>query len=578
MNPHRSSALCLVALSLIAAPSRAQEKKDDAPAAPAAPAPASPPPSADAPVAPQMSVPRDAPPPRRAAPHPSDIARSSDFVDSRLTWTFGDDDVTRATGEALPLSPKPSVGDRQQYRLFADNLNSRFGGRENLTHLVLYKKMPGYIDKVDTEAALVLRIDMSQLAARKQDVNAPFYDAGSYLRVLYKTGKTADGKRPTGLDLTLFPLDTDRFRLGYLYAISWGGTAASINESIFPRLQGTAPGAKLQYTGSRWYGFVGLKTAMITQVKAKTSGTGESNTDVTNIQETNYGFLAGGGADLADVLRVDAGAGYFEQGTFQEAALLGKRVYTTGASARLVAHQGMPVPASVDFQLYRNDPSAPMVVFRPEEYRPGHTSWSVALEGSRLMQNLADFDRPGSTKLQPATAAALMGTVKSGYLRVQASAIYRDVSFVVKNQPGFIPFTSLPKGAKTQAEQFFAVAFDYHIPELHLTPLASAGVQLPATFGSSFEAGGAEVDRVQVVRAQGNVSNLPYNKKRVQIIQARAGLKWDLSELMSTMLWVQVIQDNNATRIEQAPDGSTYLRVFQSPTSFGFGVMAQARF
>lgn len=575
MKPLHTSCSCLVALSLVAAPSLAQDKKDEAPASPPAP----PPPSGDNPTPPPPMGRPDAPPmTRRVAPHPSDVARSSDFVDSRLTWTFGDDDVTRATGDALPLSPKPGVGDRQQYRLFSDNLNSRFGGRENLTHLVLYKKMPGYIENVDTEAALVLRIDMSQLAARKQDVNAPFYDSGSYLRVQYKTGKTADGKRPTGVDITLFPLDTDRFRLGYLYAISWGGTAASINESIFPRLQGTAPGAKLQYTGSSWYGFLGFKTATITQVKAKTSGTGESNADVTNIQETNYGLLAGGGADLGEMLRADAGGGYFEQGTFQDAALIGKRVYTMGASARLVAHQGMPVPASVDFQLYRNDPSAPMVVFRPEEYRPGHTSWAVALEGSRLMQNLADFDRPGSTKLQPATAAALTGTVKSGYLRVQASAIYRDVSFVVKNQPGFIPFTSLPKGAKTQAEEFFAVAFDYHIPDLHLTPLASAGVQLPATFGSSFDAGGAEIERVQVVRAQGNVSNLPYNKKRVQIIQARAGVKWDLSDLMSTMLWVQVIQDNNATRIEQAPDGSTYLRVFQSPTSFGFGVMGQARF
>ncbi|MCC6646463.1 MAG: hypothetical protein IT374_12940 [Polyangiaceae bacterium] len=571
------SSCSLLALSLAAAPALSQEKKD-APTgdAPAPAAPAGPPAAPSAPPTPSPT--EAAAEVARRTPHPSDVARSSDFVDSRLTWTFGDDDVTRATGEAIPLSPKPSVGDRSQYRLFADNLNSRFGGRENLTHLVLYKKMPGYIEGVETEAALVLRIDMAQLAARKQDVNAPFYDSGSYLRVLYKTGMTSDGKRPTGLDLTLFPLDTDRFRLGYLYAISWGGTAASINESIFPRLQGTAPGAKLQYTGSRWYGFVGFKTAMITQVKAKTSGTGESNTDVTNIQETNYGLLTGGGADLADMMRADVGAGYFEQGTFQDAALLGKRVYTMGASGRVVVHHGMPVPASVDFQLYRNDPTAPMVVFRPEQYTPGRTTWAVALEGSRLMQNLADFDRPGSTKLQPATAGGLTGTVKSGFLRVQASAIYRDVSFVVKNQPGFIPFTSLPKGAKTQPEEFLALAFDYYLPKLHLTPLASAGVQLPATFGSSFEAGSAEVEREQVVRAQGNVSNLPYNKKRVAIIQARVGLKWDLSQLMSTMAWVQLSQDNNATRIEQAPDGSTYLRVFQSPTSLGFGVMAQARY
>ena len=34
--------------------------------------------------------------------------------------------------------------------------------------------------------------------------------------------------RDQGFDLVLFPLDTDRFRLGYLYDISWGGTDESV--------------------------------------------------------------------------------------------------------------------------------------------------------------------------------------------------------------------------------------------------------------------------------------------------------------------------------------------------------------
>ena len=165
-------------------------------------------------------------------------------MDTRLTWTFGDDDFLHATGELVPLSPTFSVGDRPQYRLFFDNLNSRFAGRENLTHLVLYKKMPGFIENLTTEAALVLRFDIAELAANTGNVNTALYDSGSYIRVFYQTG--GDARRRASRRV-FFPLDTDRFRLGYLYDISWGGTAASINQSIFPRIQGASPGLKVQY-------------------------------------------------------------------------------------------------------------------------------------------------------------------------------------------------------------------------------------------------------------------------------------------------------------------------------------------
>lgn len=510
-------------------------------------------------------------------PHPSDTVRNSDFMDTRITWTFGDDDVTKPSGEALPFSPKSSVGDRPQYRLFYEGLNSRFAGRENLTHLVLYRKMPGYIEGVDTEAALVMRVDMDRLSGRNATFNSTFYDSGSYLRVLYKTGKTSDGLRNTGADVTFFPLDTDRMRLGYLYAISWGGTAQSINESIFPRLTGTAPGLKAQYTGSNWYAYVGLKTAQISEPQAKT-GNGE-NAEFTRVLETNYGFMGGFGVDFTEMFRIDGGAGYFEQGRFEPQGLLGKRVYTMGASARVVVHDGMPVPASVDFQLYRNDPSAPMVLFRPETYKEGVTSWAVALEGSRLMQNVADFERPDATKLQPATASAISGTLKSGYLRVQATGIYRDLAFVVKNQPGFIPFTSMPKDAQLKPETSFAVTFDYHLKELHLTPSLGGGVQVPATFTSVSESSvGGEIGRTVVVRQQGNISILPDGKNRVPIVQGRAAVRWDLSQLLASIVWVQVSQDNNGTRLAKSADGTNQLRTFVQPTFIGYGVSLQARF
>ncbi len=219
------------------------------------------------------------------------------FMDTRLSWTFGDDDVLHATGLAYPLSPNASIGDRPQYRLFFDNLNSRFAGRENLTHLALYKKMPGFIPRLDTEASMVLRFDFTQLGTNTNNVNQAFYDAGSFIRLFYHTDGNAEGK--VGLGLTLWPIDTDRFRLGYLYDITWGGTNAYINQFIFPRIQGSAPGAKLQYDGDGWNLFAGFKTAGIVQLQ-ETLAPGTSEVEQIHLTQTNVGVLGGGAFDIGD--------------------------------------------------------------------------------------------------------------------------------------------------------------------------------------------------------------------------------------------------------------------------------------
>ena len=497
------------------------------------------------------------------------------FMDTRLTWTFGDDDFLHKTGELVPLSPTFGVGERSQYRLFFDNLNSRFSGRENLTHLVMYKKLPGFIDHLTTEAALVMRFDLAQLAQNTGNLNAAIYDSGSYLRLHYQTGKS----EKEGLSAVFFPLDTDRFRLGYLYDLSWGGTAASINQSVFPRLQGAAPGMKVQYDTERFYIFGGFKTATIIQPQQVLSPGGENDVETVRVGETNYGFLAGAGADPLDNLRFDIGGGYFQQGKFDLEDVRGKNVYTYGGSGRVVFHQGMPVPQSVDFLLYRNDPNKPLILFAPEKYDANQFGFSVSAELDWLQQHLKDFDTAGAVKDQSAKGAAVQGVVKSGYLRFSATGIYRDLNFVVRNVPGFIPFETLPASAKSDAELFGSVAADYHFPAAHLTPGIGGGIQLPATFRSEFTDGGVPAQRVIVIRQQGDESILPYNKDRSAIFQARVALRWDISEMFAVVAWVQLIRDNNGTLVVRDPtEGTASLRVFQSPNRLGMATSVQARF
>jgi hypothetical protein len=498
------------------------------------------------------------------------------FMDTRLTWAFGDDDFLHPTGELLPLSPTFAIGDRAQYRLFFDGLNSRFAGRENLTHLVMYKKLPGFIEHLTTEAAMVLRFDLAALASNTGSLNAALYDSGSYLRIFYNTSRTDDKE---GVSAIFLPLDTDRIRLGYLYDISWGGTAAAIGQSIFPRIQGSSPGVKIQYDRKGFYAFGGFKTATIVQPERVLKAGTESDVETVRVGEANYGFLGGLGVDANENFRFDVGAGYFQQGKFDLEDVRSKPVYTYGGSGRVVVHNNMPVPSSVDFQLYRNDPNAPMTLFKPEEYKPGTVAWSVSLEGNVLRQHLKDFDVSGATKDETAVAAALQGVVKAGYLSASVTGLYRNLSFVVRNIPGFIPFETLPAVSKTDPELFGAFAIKYFLANAHLTPGLSMGVQLPATFRSEFTDGGVQASRTIVIRSQGNESILPYNEGRSAIVQARADLKWDLSEMLSVLGWTQFVRDNNGTLVLRDPkNGNASLRVFQSPNRWGVGLAVQARF
>ena len=502
----------------------------------------------------------------------------SSFMDTRITWTFGDDDVLHPTGVLTPISPTFSIGDRAQYRLFFDNLNSRFAGRENLTHLVMYKKMPGFIKNLETEAAIVLRLDLAALAANTGNLNSALYDAGSYIRLFYRTG--GEDKKPAGGSATFFPLDTDRFRLGYLYDISWGGTAAAINQSIFPRIQGSSPGLKLQFDlPDHFYAFAGFKTATIIQPQQVLNPGGENDVETVRVGESNFGWLGGVGVDATKNFRFDLGGGYFQQGKFDLEDVRGQSVYTYGGSARLVVHDHMPVPQSLDYLLYRNDPMSPMALFTLPHYDTDHVSWSVSAEGNVLAQHLKDYDTAGKTTDQVAYAGALQAVVNAGYLRLSATGIVRNLNYVVRNVPGFIPFQTLPSGASTSPELFGALSADYHFPALHLTPGIGGGLQLPSTFKSEFNDGSVQGSRAIVVRSQGDESILPLGRDRTPIVQARVNIKWDLSSIVSAVLWAQVIRDNNGTLVVRDPtEGTASLRVSQDPWRFGLGTALQARF
>lgn len=505
------------------------------------------------------------------APAPSSSSnsdeRSHDFLDTRLTWTFGDDDVLQATGQRVPISGLPSIGDRSQYQLFFDALNTRFAGRENLTHLTMYARAPGFIPRVMTEAALVLRFDLGQLATNSGNLTQALYDAGTYLRVQYQSNLA----RPSdGFSVTFFPFDTDRFRVGYLWDLSWGGN------DIFPRRVGGAPGVRFAYDSGVFSAWGGFKTAQIVVPLEVQVMSGDI--DVVRVQETQFAGLGGVSVRPHEMFRIDASGGFFQQGKFDFPGVRGLPAYIFGGSLRAVLNQGMPASTSIDMLLYRNHPDFPMQLFRPESYTPGRVTWNVSAELAVIDQHLVDVNVPGRTNFQLGLAGALQGRLKIGYLNLGLTGLYRDVAFLLRNVPSFIPFQTLPTDAQVSPEFFFAANVDYRLPTANLTPSLIMGLQLPATFGSVVREGSLESARTLVIRRAGNFSILPPGERAIPIFSARASVRWDLSSIFAIIGWLQYVRDQNATLLQVDNTGTRQVRIFQAPDQFGFGVAAQARF
>ncbi|MCY1015226.1 hypothetical protein [Pyxidicoccus sp. MSG2] len=493
-------------------------------------------------------------------------AWAGDFVDTRLSFVFADDNVLAGSGETTPNSPNARFGAGNQNTQFYDNFNTRFSGFESLSNVVLYKRAPAFFEGLTTEAALTL------LVLERPAGGVDIRDNSSYIRLNYQPPGWSEKE---GISLVGFPVSADRFRLGYAYRISWGGSGVFTTRSA----ANGVPGAKLQITRDNWYAYVGGKTALV-------------QNELILEEETLYGAMAGAGWDILETLRVEAGVGYFQKGLVPGLATLGVEapVNAAGVSGQVVYHVGVPVGTSVDFRLYKNDPDIYQRFFAPEAY-PGGLSYSVSLEGSYLSQTLEKPDEFGATQPQGATALALQARAKLDFLRVSVLGLYRSLSYIQFDVPGFPPFQDFPEGTKLNPEIFLAVGADYHFPALHFTPGFIVGVQQPASFRSPTPLLGGNnppenliSTRTVVVRDVNQLSILPEvcgqsNSvcKAEPIYSAKATFRWDLSDSVAAVGEVYYTYDNNRTTFRDDITGVAQ-PTFEDPHALGFNTLLQARF
>ena len=561
----------------------AQAAPAPAPTAPpeAAPAPATASTPATAPAAPPApaAVPAPAlpstPPPVSAIPEnkPGDEnlipawIHHSDFVDTRLSFLFADNNLLAKPGETTPNSPGPGIfggGQTNQFNQFFDNFNTRYTGFETLSNLVLYKKSKSYFHGLSAEAALALTVLVIAEKNGSQSQATAIQDASSYIRLNYVPDSWDQAKE--GLSLTAFPLSADRMRLGYAYTISWGGS------NIFPNQGNSVPGAKLQLNknigGIPVYAYLGAKTTLILNEQI-------------HEQETNYGFLGGVGVDVLPTLRIEANGGYFQKGVNPEPQVLGVPVNARGIAGEVVWHQGEPVGYSVDFSLYKNDPNQYQNFFKPESY-PGGVSTTISLEGDFLQQTLADPDNSGGTKTQNATAAALMARVKINHFRFHVLGLYRTLSYLLFNQPGFPPFYDFPNSTTEVPEAFFAVGGDYYFAGAHTTLGIIGGMQKPASFntnllGGNNPPGNLEGSRTVVFTDSTTYDILPTGAKPVNVLSIKGTGRLQISDYVAAVGEVYFTRDNNRTTFKDNNEGISEPS-FQKPNILGFNLLLQARF
>ena len=503
-------------------------------------------------------------------------AQANDWIDTRITYTIGDDNFLKDAGEQVPNdSPKINIGDRGGYEVFED-INSANTGRENQLHLVLYKKVEGIFPGLITEAAAALELDLEALAMA-DPLHKVLKDDSSYIRLAYALDELRKGKEY--IDIVLFPLNGDRFRAGYLYDMSWGGA------SMFASGNGVSPAFKIGGNHGFMYWWAGMKMVqgeLPTKYVKDVNGTEHTVTEL----ETMYSGLAGIGFQPVDGLSIDLSGGYVQQAWNQLRDLPAVTVDAAGGSMRVVYGQGVEVGLSSDLKLLRNDREFLEKLSRRATYKTDDSvSWQIGAEGALIAQILGDPAKVGATTTQLASAAALWFSLQRNYLRINLTAYYQSVSFSVLDNGGWPKYLAFSEDQIDQPVLSGAVSLDYHFPSIWLTPGITAGVFMPGALKTelySTDAGnnppGTLIGEYTFLFGRsGQPWLLPQGQDRSPEFAAKLTAHWYPSEMLTLIAFFIFQYDPNAS-ITEFTANLAKTRITDDPVRIGAGITAQARF
>ncbi|MEO8703470.1 MAG: hypothetical protein ABI867_25710 [Kofleriaceae bacterium] len=485
-----------------------------------------------------------------------DLSGASGFMDTRLAFTLTNENVFAKPGETIPSVPGWRFGTPNSLGvLFFDNYDTRFSGFETLSHAIMYRNYSkGHLQ---AEGAFVLRIN--ELSENTISLS----DAGSYLVI--SNWKDPTHKDPTRISLTAFPVSSDRFRLGYSFRLSWGGTPE------YKRARSSNPGVKLQYDTANGYVFVGAKSAVVVD-----PGDGE--------QKSALAFLAGAGYDPNENLRVEVNGGIFDRGKNELQDVQNEKVVLFGGSGQVSYHKGMPLRSSVDYRLYRYNNEQISQLFSPEKY-PGGLAWMAQAEFTVMGQTLKDPENTGSTVNQIGKAGDLNIRVKWNRIRLRADFSYRDLAFILHSQPSLPPYADFPDDYELSPNLFAAVGADKNWDDW-LTLGVIAGAEMPATLTTPKGIPGAATTGTSTAVVRNNnidtlITILPPGEDALPQIAVKGTAKVDFGKIYSAVLEVFYSYDPNQTRYSRVcddPENCAFDYVPGEYNQLGVNATLQARF
>jgi hypothetical protein len=496
----------------------------------------------------------------------TDLTGNSGFMDTRLAFTLTHENLLAKPGETIPSAPGWRFGVPNSLGvLFFDNYDTRFSGFETLNHAIAYRSYNhGHLQ---AEGAFVLRIQ------ELSETNIALADAGTYMVIT--NWKDPTHKDPTRISLTAFPVSSDRFRLGYSYRLSWGGTPE------YRRTRSSTPGVKLQYDTDGLYVFVGAKSGTLVD-----PNDGEL--------KGHLAVLGGFGVDPAPNMRFELNGGYFDRGYNELQDVQSEKVQLFGASAQFSINKDMPVRSSVDYRLYKFNNERVSPLFNPEKY-PGGLSWLAQAELTMIGQTLKDPEKVGETKIQKGYAGDLNVRVKLDRIRMRLDLSFRDLAFILHSQPSLPPYSDFPKEYETKPNFFAAVGADKNWGDW-LTLGLIAGIELPATLTSDKGIPGdtTMTSKSTAVIRNNNIDTLitilpedcddgpgvkPCEVAPQYALKGTA--KIDFGRVFTTVLEVFYSYDPNQTRFAREgtdPDTSNFKYVFGEFNQLGINATLQCRF
>lgn len=488
-------------------------------------------------------------------------ARAGDFIDTWVTLAYED---TNVRAGSVDESPGPNFVERGN-QIFFENYESRYTDDITQSHLVLYKKTDAFWKDWYTEAAFVLQFS-PYLNVDESDEGVDLEDDGSYVRLV----KKIEGADDNTFSVTGYAIDASRFRLGYSYDLTWGG------KEIFIRNPQAAPGLRFQWDRKGSYLYAGAKTAIQNMSIEDQSG-GEAYTAAVN--QVYYGLMAGGGLQLAEKLRIEAGIGQFRQGQMDNLNTdednYGKDINAIGFSGQVAWRSTTELEfiRSADLSVYRNSPD-----FIKESYiahtQVDGTGLLVQAEANYLLHDLADPQTYGIV-IEPAMSADLQLLLAHGTTEVGFDVVYKDLSYILFNVPGITSCFAIGDIENTP-QLYGRFKAGHYFPKARITPSVGVGLMQPATYTT--DAG------VMVVQSDTEQERVPDGQEAKNILGAVAGLQVDASQ--AVVLQGELLYARNPNLSEYVCEQGTDVNCVGTripaedalQNALGFNIMMRARF